>query len=52
MSAMSSEQELRAFLYKQVAEARRMGEPERVNDLLDKLDNIEELQAFMNQVLQ
>ena len=43
--------ELRAFLSKQIAEARRMNEPDRVNDLLDKLADLDSTYAFIEQVL-
>ena len=48
--------EMRAFLQKQIAEVRAMGQREgedvtaRVDDMLEKLHNIEELHAFVEQV--
>lgn len=51
MSAVPDADELRAFLYRMIAEARLMNELARVDDLLDKLNNAEELRAFMACVL-
>lgn len=38
--------EMRAFLHRQIAEARRMNELDRADDLLDKLNNLAELRSF------
>ena len=42
--------ELRAFLHKQIAECRRH-RPECVDDLLDKLHNIDETYKFIEQTI-
>lgn len=45
-------EELRAFLYRQITEARRADEPAQVDDLLEKLANIGELHVFLCSVLE
>lgn len=50
-------EQLRAFLHKQIAEVRAMGQREgedvtdRVNDMLEKLHGIEETHAFIEQTI-
>lgn len=43
-------EELRAFTHKQIEFHRRQGNTHQVDDLLDKLNNLEEMRAFIEQV--
>lgn len=52
MERVPDEDELRAFLHRMIVEARRMDDPARVDDLLDKLGDMDELRAFLTCVLQ
>lgn len=43
--------ELTAFLCEGIAEAHRLGDTARTNDLLEKLSDVEGMHAFLGQVL-
>lgn len=51
MEVVPDEPELRTFLHRMLVEARRTGDQERVDALLDKLSNVEELRTFLACVL-
>lgn len=51
MTDIPDEDELRVFLHRMIVEAHRMGDATRVDDLLDKIADVDMLRTYLSIVL-